>query len=401
MHCVRKVEENLYWVGAEDRRLNLFENIYPIPKGVSYNSYLLLDEKTILLDTVDYSAGKQFLENIEYVLKNRNLDYLVINHMEPDHSSIIEEIVKKYPEVKLIGNMQTAKMLKQFFNFDVDSKIQIVKENDTLNIGKHTLKFIFAPMVHWPEVMFTYDETSKILFSADAFGTFGTLDGNLFNDDTDFEKVYLDEARRYYTNIVGKYGIQVQNVFKKLQDVEIKKICPLHGPIWRNNLSYILNKYDKWSKYLPEDKSIMIVYSSIYGNTENVANIVANKLGEKDIKNIKVYDVSNIEVSELVSESFRCSNIVIVASTYNMGLFPKMEEYIDHIKRENLQNRTISIIENSTWAPGISKIVKEKFSEMKNMNILEENLAIKSSIKEEQLEQLDNIVDSIAKSLTI
>ena len=242
MHCVRKVEENLYWVGAEDRRLNLFENIYPIPKGVSYNSYLLLDEKTILLDTVDYSAGKQFLENIEYVLKNRNLDYLVINHMEPDHYSIIEEIVKKYPEVKLIGNMQTAKMLKQFFNFDVDSKIQIVKENDTLNIGKHTLKFIFAPMVHWPEVMFTYDETSKILFSADAFGTFGTLDGNLFNDDTDFEKVYLDEARRYYTNIVGKYGIQVQNVFKKLQDVEIKKICPFHGPIWRNNLSYILNK---------------------------------------------------------------------------------------------------------------------------------------------------------------
>lgn len=399
MYCVRKVEEDLYWIGSEDRRLHLFENIFPIPNGVSYNSYLLMDEKTVLLDTVDYSVGKQFLENLEYCLKGRKLDYLIVNHMEPDHSSIIEEIAFKYPEVKIIGNMQTARMIKQFFNFEVDSKIQIVQENDVLNTGKHSLRFIFAPMVHWPEVMFTYDETSRILFSADAFGTFGTLNGNLFNDDTDFEKVYLDEARRYYTNIVGKYGMQVQNVFKKLDGVEINKICPLHGPIWRNNLPYILEKYDTWSKYLPEEKAIIIIYSSVYGNTENVANILANKLSEQQVKNIKVYDVSKTDVSILVSESFRCSNIAIISTTYNMGIFPKIEEYIDHIKRMNLQNRTVSIIENSTWTPGIAKKIKEKISEMKDMNVLETNLAIKSSIKSEQIQEMNKVVESIVNSL--
>ena len=303
MQCTRKIEDDLYWIGSEERKYSLFENILPI-HGISYNSYLLLDEKTILLDTVDYSVSKQFLENLEYKLGGKKLDYLIVNHMEPDHSSVIEEVVLRYPEVKIIGNMQTAKMLKQFFNFDVDSKMQIVKDGEKLSTGKHNLKFIFAPMVHWPEVMFTYDETSKILFSADAFGTFGPLNGNLFNDDTDFEKTYLNKARRYYTNIVGKYGMQVQNTLKKLEGTEINKICPLHGPIWRNNLSYILEKYDKWSKYEPEDKSIIIIYSSVYGNTENVANILANKLSEKEIKNIRVYDASNTDVSILVSESF-------------------------------------------------------------------------------------------------
>lgn len=290
-------------------------------------------------------------------------------------------------------------MLKQFFNFDIDSKMQIVKENETLNIGNHTFRFIFAPMVHWPEVMFTYDETEKILFSADAFGTFGTLDGNLFSDDADFEKTYLNEARRYYTNIVGKYGMQVQSVFQKLNGVEIKMICPLHGPIWKANLQYILEKYDKWSKYVPEEKSVMIVYASIYGNTENVANIISNKLGENGIRNIKVYDVSKTEVSTLVSESFRCSNIVILSVTYNMGIFPKMEEYIEDIKKHNLQNRTISIVENSTWAPGISKKIKENFQEMKNMNILEEVVAIKSSMKQEQFDGIDKLVNEILNDM--
>ncbi len=399
MYCTRKVEEDLYWVGSEDRRIRLFENIFPLTSGMSYNSYLLLDEKNVLLDTVDYSVGKQFLENLEYLLNGKQLDYLIINHIEPDHSAIIEDIVKIYPEVTLIGNIQTAKMLKQFFNFDVDSKIQIVKENDILNVGKHSLKFIFAPMVHWPEVMFTYDETSKILFSADAFGTFGTLDGNLFSDDTDFDKTYLDEARRYYTNIVGKYGMQVQNVFKKLENVDIKMICPLHGPIWKNNLSYILDKYSTWSQYIPEEKSVIIIFSSVYGNTENVANIIANKLAEKGVKNIKVYDVSNTEVSVLISESFKCSNIVLLSTTYNMGIFPKIDEYLSDIKRMNLQNRTFSIIENSTWAPGISKILKDKVSEMKNMTILEQTLAIKSSMKSNQISDLDNIVETIVKTL--
>lgn len=398
MQCTRKIEDDLYWIGSEERKYSLFENILPI-HGISYNSYLLLDEKTILLDTVDYSVSKQFLENLEYKLGGKKLDYLIVNHMEPDHSSVIEEVVLRYPEVKIIGNMQTAKMLKQFFNFDVDSKMQIVKDGEKLSTGKHNLKFIFAPMVHWPEVMFTYDETSKILFSADAFGTFGPLNGNLFNDDTDFEKTYLNKARRYYTNIVGKYGMQVQNTLKKLEGTEINKICPLHGPIWRNNLSYILEKYDKWSKYEPEDKSIIIIYSSVYGNTENVANILANKLSEKEIKNIRVYDASNTDVSILVSESFRCSNIAIISTTYNMEVFPKISEYIDHIRRMNLQNRTISVIENATWAPGISKTIKEQISQMKNMKILEETLSIKSSIKYEQEEEINKIAESIAITL--
>lgn len=397
MHCTRKIKEDLYFIGSEDRRLNLFENMFPIPNGVSYNSYLLVDEKTVLLDTVDYSVGKQFLENLDYVLNGRNLDYLIINHMEPDHSSIIKTIVKKFPNVTIIGNMQTIKMLKQFFEFNEEPNIQIVKENDVLNTGNHILRFIFAPMVHWPEVMFTYDETSKMLFSADAFGTFGALNGNIFNDDTNFEKEYLDEARRYYTNIVGKYGMQVQNVFKKLENTEIKMICPLHGPIWRNNLPYILDKYDKWSKYLPEEKSIIILYSSVYGNTENLANIVANKLAENGIKNLKVYDVSNTDNSILLSESFRCSHIVLLSTTYNMGIFPKMKEYISDIKRMNLQNRTFAIIENSTWSPGISNKIRDKIQEMQNMTILDDFFAIKSSLKSDQTECLNSFVNNIVE----
>ena len=397
MHCTRKIKEDLYFIGSEDRRLNLFENMFPIPNGVSYNSYLLVDEKTVLLDTVDYSVGKQFLENLDYVLNGRNLDYLIINHMEPDHSSIIKTIVKKFPNVTIIGNMQTIKMLKQFFEFNEEPNIQIVKENDTLNTGNHILRFIFAPMVHWPEVMFTYDETSKMLFSADAFGTFGALNGNIFNDDTNFEKEYLDEARRYYTNIVGKYGMQVQNIFKKLENTEIKMICPLHGPIWRNNLPYILDKYDKWSKYLPEEKSIIILYSSVYGNTENLANIVANKLAENGIKNLKVYDVSNTDNSILVSESFRCSHIVLLSTTYNMGIFPKMKEYISDIKRMNLQNRTFAIIENSTWSPGISNKIRDKIQEMQNMTVLDDVFAIKSSLKSDQMECLNSFINNIVE----
>ena len=398
MQCTRKIDDDLYWVGSEERKYSLFENIIPI-NGISYNSYLLLDEKTVLLDTVDYSVSRQLLENLKYRLNGRKLDYLIVNHMEPDHSSAIEEVILRYPDVKIIGNIQTSKMLKQFFNFDVDSSMQIVKDDETISTGKHNLKFIFAPMVHWPEVMFTYDETSKILFSADAFGTFGALNGNLFNDDSDFEKCYLNNARRYYCNIVGKYGMQVQSALKKLNGTEVKKICPLHGPIWRDNISYIIEKYNKWSKYEPEDKSIIIIYSSVYGDTENVANILANKLSEKGIKNIKVFDSSNTDFSILVSESFRCSNIAILSTTYNLEVFPKIAEYIDHIRRMNLQNRTISIIENATWAPGVSKSIKEQLSKMKNMNVLEKNLSIKSSIKDEQENDLNNIVDEIVSTL--
>ena len=350
MQCTRKIKEDIYWIGSEDRRLNLFENLFPIPRGIAYNSYLIKDEKNILIDTVDYSVGRQFLENIQHILKGEKLDYLIVNHMEPDHCSLIEELTYKYPEMKIICNNQTIKMIKQFYNFDIDSKAEIVKEGQTIKTGKHEFQFIMAPLVHWPEVMVTYDIKDKILFSADAFGSFGALNGNLFNDDTNFEKEWLPDARRYYTNIVGKYGVQVQNLLNKAANIEIKMICPLHGVIWRNNLEYIIEKYDKWSKYEPEENSVLIIYSSVYGNTENVVNTLSNYLGEKGIKNIGVYDTSNTDVSYLVAESFKYSNIVIAATTYNLGLFPKIEQYLLDIKRQNLQNRTISIIENSTWA---------------------------------------------------
>lgn len=400
MNCVRKINEDLYWVGAEDRRLTLFENLFPIPRGIAYNSYLIKGEKNVLLDTVDYSVGRQFLENIKYVLNGEDLDYLIINHMEPDHCSLIEELTYKYPEMKIICNNQTIRMLKQFYNFDVDSKVKIVKEGQTIKTGKHEFQFIMAPMVHWPEVMVTYDVTDKILFSADAFGSFGALNGNLFNDDTDFEKDWLPDARRYYTNIVGKYGPQVQNLLKKASNIEINMICPLHGVIWRNNLEYIIEKYNKWSRYEPEENSVLIVYSSVYGNTENVVNALSNYLGENGIKNIAVYDSSNTDVSQLVSESFKYSNIVIAATTYNLGLFPKIEEYLLDIKRLNLQNRTVSIIENSTWVPGIvTKEVKQILSEMKDMEILEKTYSIKSSSKDFEYENIKNIGDEIINNL--
>lgn len=400
MQCVRKINEDLYWVGAEDRRLALFENLFPIPRGIAYNSYLIKDEKNVLLDTVDYSVGRQFLENVKYALDGQNLDYLIINHMEPDHCSLIEELTYKYPEMKIICNNQTIRMLKQFYNFDVDSKVEIVKEGETIKTGKHEFQFIMAPMVHWPEVMATYDVTDKILFSADAFGSFGSLNGNLYNDDTDFEKEWLSDARRYYTNIVGKYGVQVQNLLKKAASIEIKMICPLHGVIWRNNLEYIIEKYDKWSRYEPEENSVLIVYSSVYGNTENVVNTLSNYLGENGIKNIAVYDSSNTDVSYLVSESFKYSNIVIAATTYNLGLFPAIEEYLLDIKRQNLQNRTVSVIENSTWVPGIvTKEISKILSEMKDIEILEKTYSIKSSAKDLEYENIKNIGDEIIQNL--
>ena len=398
MRCIRKIQEDLYWVGAEDRKARLFENIFPIPRGMAYNSYLLIDEKIVLLDTVDQTVSKQFLENIEYMLKNKTIDYLIINHMEPDHAAVIQELSAKYPNMKIIGNIQIQKLLKQFFTFDVESKMQIVKENEILNTGKHQLKFIFAPMVHWPEVMVTYDEYSKTLFSADAFGSFGTLNGNLFNTDINIEKEFINEARRYYANIVGKYGMQVQSLLRKLNGTEIQTLCPLHGQVWKENINYIINKYDKWSKYEPEEKSVIIVYSTIYGHTENAVNILANYLGENGIKNIKVYDVSQIDVSYLVAESFRSSHIVIATAMYNMSVFPKMQEYIEEISRLNLKNRTVSLIVNSSWGPEHSNKIKEK---LEKMTVLEEKLIIKSAIKEENMEQIKKVGDSIIKQIMV
>ena len=399
MHCVKKVTDDLYWIGGSDRRLALFENVYPIPRGVSYNSYVLLYEKTVLLDTVDASISGLFFENLEYVLNGRTLDYLIVNHMEPDHCAVIGDVVRRYPDVKLVCNAKTVPMLKQFFNFPVEDRTVIVKEMDTLCTGKHTFAFVMAPMVHWPEAMVSYDTVDKILFSADGFGTFGAINGNLFADEVNFERDWLDDARRYFINIVGKYGVQVQNLLKKAATLEIKMICPLHGPVWRENLGWFIEKYDTWSSYKPEDQAVMIAYASIYGNTENAAEILASKLADKGVKNIAMYDVSVTDPSVIVSESFRCSHLVFAAPSYNGGIFTKMETVLSELKAHSLQNRTVAIMENGTWAPVAGRQMREIFAGMKNIELLEEGVTIRSAVKEAQEASLEALAEKIASSL--
>lgn len=399
MHCVREVTNNLYWVGANDHRLALFENIHPIPRGVSYNSYLLLDKQTVLFDTVDWSACRQFLENVQSVLNGRQLDYLVINHLEPDHGASIEEILLRYPNVKIISN-EKAFMLMRQFGFNIDGRTEEVMEGDTKSFGNHVVVFVSAPMVHWPEAMVTFDTTNGVLFSADAFGSFGALDGKLFNDEVDFDRDWIDDARRYLTNIVGKYGPHVQALLKKAAEIDIKIICPLHGPVWRSNLGYFLDKYDKWSRYEPEEKGVMIVYASMYGNTESAANAVATKLVEKGITNVVMYDVSNTHVSYLISETFRLSHVVLASVTYNLGIYPQMHNYLMDMKALNLQKRTFAIVENGSWACKSGTLMQEFLeNSMKQMTVLDEKITINSTMNEDNLPELDALVDSIIESM--
>ena len=399
MYCVNNIKNDIYYVGGNDRRISLFENIYPLPHGVSYNSYLIMDEKTILLDTVDKAISRLFLENVKHILNGRTLDYVVVNHMEPDHCAVLEDIVNLYPEVKIVCNSKALGMIKQFFDFDADSHAQIINEGDTLSTGKHSFTFYMAPMVHWPEAMVTYDSTDKVLFSADAFGTFGALNGNIFADEVNFERDWLDEARRYYTNIVGKYGAPVQALLKKTAGLDIEMLCPLHGPIWRENIGWFIEKYQRWSAYTPEDKAVMIAYASIYGNTENAAEILAAELSKNGVKNISVYDVSTTHSSYILSESFRCSHLVFMSSTYNGGIFPNMETVLLDIKAHTLQNRTVALAENGTWAAMTGKQMREMLSTLKNMEILENAVTIKSAVKSEQREQLCEMAKLIAESL--
>ncbi len=399
MVCTRAVSDAVIWVGGNDRRLALFENLFPIPRGVSYNSYVILDEKTALLDTVDSSVVLQFLENIRATLGDKPLDYLIVNHMEPDHCATIEALLPYYPNLKIVGNQKTFQMMRQFFDFDVDKHALVVKEGDALELGKHTLRFYTAPMVHWPEVMVSYEETEKILFSADAFGTFGAVDGALFDDEVDFDKDWLVDARRYYGNIVGKYGPQVQAALKKLSGLDIQTICPLHGPVWRSNLGYLLNKYDLWSRYEPEEKAVAIFYASMYGHTEAAANLLANGLAEAGVKNIAVYDVSSTHVSDLIAEIFRCSHIVLAAPTYNNSIYPAMFNLIHDMKCLLLQNRTVGLIENGTWMPASGKLMRAELEGMKAMKILDPAVTIKSSLKEDSLAQLNALKDAIVASL--
>ena len=398
MHCVRKVTEDLYWVGANDHRLNLFENIHPISRGVSYNSYLLMDKKTVLFDTVDWSVCRQFLENIEAVLGGRNLDYLVVNHMEPDHAASLEEVLLRYPKVKVIST-EKAFMLMHQFGFDVEERKEVVKEGDEKSFGKHVVTFVSAPMVHWPEAMVTYDKTNGVLFAADAFGSFGALDGKLFNDEVNFDRDWIDEARRYYTNIVGKYGPHVQALLKKAAGIDIKIVCPLHGPVWRNNLGYFIDKYDKWSRYEPEEKGVMIVYASMYGNTENAASVLASKLVEKGMNNVVMYDVSKTHISQLISETFKYSNVVLASVTYNLGIYPLMHNYLMDMKALNVQNRTFAILENGSWACESGRLMREFLENMRNMTVLDEKVTLTSSMTTEQINEMDTLVDSILNSM--
>ena len=395
-----KITEDIIYAGVNDHQVDLFEGQYRVPNGMAYNSYVILDEKTAVMDTVDANFADEWLANVAKALDGRKPDYLIVQHMEPDHSANIENFVKAYPEATVVANTKTFAMMKNFFpKMDLAGRKLEVKDGESLTLGKHVLTFVFAPMLHWPEVMVSYEDSEKILFSADAFGTFGALNGNLFNDEVDFEKDWIDDARRYFTNIVGKYGIQVQALLKKAAGLDIQMICPLHGPVWRNNLNYFIEKHDKWSKYEPEDQAVAIIYGSIYGNTEQAADALAAKLGAKGVKNIAVYDASKTDVSELIAEIFRVSHVVIACPTYNGGIYPPIENLLAHMKALAVQNRTVAVMDNGTWAATAGKQIVKQLEEMKNMTVLDQKLSIKSTLKADQEDNLDAFAQQIIDAM--
>lgn len=398
MNNVYEISSQIYWVGGNDRQIERFENMFPLPNGVAYNSYLIADEKTALLDTVDAAISGLYHENIAHVLGDRPLDYLVINHMEPDHCANIEEIVRRYPNVKVIGNQKTFQFYNQYYSLDISSNIHVVKEQEEISLGKHTLRFYMTPMVHWPEVMMTYEVSKGILFSADAFGSFGAIPGNIFADDVEYDSYFLDEARRYYSNIVGRYGKQVQGVLKKFADLPINMICSLHGLIWRGDkVDYILDKYNKWSSYQPEKKGVILAYGSMYGNTENVVNALSIKLAKKGIKDIRVYDVSKTHPSYIISDIFKYSNVVLASSTYNMQIYFPMDSLLKELAVLNVSNRKVSLIGNHTWASAALKGMTEFIATLENFEIVGTSIDIKSTLSDESV--LDEMAEAIYQSL--
>ena len=398
MNNIHPISKDLIYVGVSDRRTALFENVYPIPRGVSYNSYVLFDEKTALLDTADVTVSEQFFENVTAALNGRQLDYLIVNHMEPDHGALIAPLLLRYPQAMVVCTAKAAQMMEQFFGYK-PSNLQAVKEGDTLSLGKHNLVFTMAPMVHWPEVMMTYDDTDKVLFSADAFGTFGALSGNIYADEVNFEGEWINDARRYFVNIVGKYGQPVQTVLKKAAALDIKMICPLHGPVWRSNLEWFIGKHDVWSKYEPENKGVVIIYGSIYGHTESAALRLGTLLAQRGVKGIKAYDASRTHVSELVSECFRASHIVLASSTYNNGIFTPMENLLADLKAHDWKRRSVALIENGTWAATSGKLMRAELEQMKEITILGEMVSLKSAATPAQEEQLAALADEIVATL--
>ena len=398
MYCTKKLTDDLVWVGGNDRRLAMFEGVYSVPTGVSYNSYLLTDDSTVLFDTVDKAVGKVFFENLAHALGGRKLDYVIIQHMEPDHSATLSELVLRYPEVTVVCNEKTRAMMEQFFTLDRSVKFHLVQEGDTLPTGRHTLQFLMAPMVHWPEVMVTYDLTDHILFSADAFGTFGALNGAIFADEVDFMRDYLDEARRYYCNIVGKYGTQVQALLQKVSALEIEMICPLHGFVWRSNIGDYIEKYQRWSTYQPEDTGVMIAYASVYGNTENTAEIIASRLRDQGIRTV-MFDVSVTPASEIVAAAFRWSHLLFASTTYNAGVFVSMDELLRDLAAHNIQNRTVAFVENGSWAATSGRLMREILSECRNMTFLNETVSLRSSLKPAQSADVDALVEALAATM--
>ncbi len=390
---MKEIVNNIFYIGINDNDIDLFENVYSVPNGVTYNSYLIEDEKIALLDTVDVRKSDEWLKKLDEALNGKELDYLIVSHVEPDHSSNIQAVTEKYPNVTLVGNQMTFKLLGQFFDIQPNIKKLEVKEGDILDLGNHKLQFFMAPMVHWPEVMCTYDQTEKVIFSADAFGKFGTIDEEkLFEEN---EEEWLSEARRYYINIVGKYGMQVQNLLKKLSTLDIKIICPLHGPLLNNNLEYYINKYDIWSSYKPEEEGTLIVVASIHGNTKKAAKEVYDLL--KDKSNVKYMDLARCDVYEAVAQAFRFDKMVVLASSYNAGVFTPMEEFLNILKTKQYQDRKVAIIENGSWAPSAGMCMRAAFLDMKNINVVSDVVTIKSSMTEENRTQIEQLVDNLLK----
>jgi flavorubredoxin len=398
MHCIKKITDDLVWVGGNDRRLAMFEGVYSVPDGVSYNSYVLLDESTVLFDTVDKAVSKVFMENLIHTLGDRKLDHVVVQHMEPDHSEVLTAVLARYPEATVVCNAKIAGLIKQFFDIDIAGRSKIVEEGSTLNTGKHELLFVSAPMVHWPEVMVTYDKTDKILFSADAFGTFGALNGAIFADEVDFDRDYMDEARRYYTNIVGKYGTQVQTLLKKAASLEIAIICPLHGFVWRKNISGFIEKYQKWSSYTPEEIGVMIAYASVYGNTANAVEILACRLRDNGVRTA-VYDVSVTQASDIIAAAFRWSHFIFASTTYNAGIFVSMDELLRDLAAHNMQNRTVAFIENGSWASTSGDLMRKIIAPLKNMTLIDATLKLKSALKDSQSQEIDLMISEILATM--
>lgn len=382
------ISDSIKYIGVNDKTLDLFESQYKIPNGVSYNSYVILDKKVAIMDTVDSRATDEWIANLEKTLDGRTVDYLVISHLEPDHSANIQNLMERYPEMKLVGNKKTFDMLPQFFDMDITGKTHLVAEGDELNLGDHTLQFFMAPMVHWPEVMVEYEKKEKILFSADGFGKFGTLD---------IKDEWTDEARRYYLNIVGKYGSPVQVLLKKAATLDIKTICPLHGPILKENLSYYIDKYNTWSKYEPEEDGVLVAYASIHGNTANAAKKMASILEEKGAKKVVLFDLSRQDMSEAVTNAFIYDKLVLAGATYDGGVFPCMEEFLLHLKSKNYQKRTVGIIENGSWAPMAAKTMEGILEKMRNLTICDSIVTIKSVAKEQDFENMRQLADEILK----